>query len=207
MQVTVTIAPGFGSAAVAVLATSKRTTTVTSAIRMTASIPVPWSLIRRATHAILPEMRVSSGMYLVFIAVPLIELALLLQVGAWIGPVPTIALVIVTAIAGASLARWQGLSAIERAKSMAQAGQLPAGPVFDGILILVAALLLLTPGILTDAVGFFLLVPLTRRWLVVLIRKRIEVAEGPGETREPKQPPPSDPGGGKIIDQDGNIVG
>ena len=75
-----------------------------------------------------------------------------------------------------------------------------------------AAALLLTPGILTDAIGFFLLVPLTRRWIVVLIRKRIRFAEGAadgaGEPAEPRKPPPStDPGGGKIIDQDGNIVG
>ncbi|MEN8148853.1 MAG: FxsA family protein [Planctomycetota bacterium] len=152
-------------------------------------------------------MRVSSGMYLVFIAVPLIELALLIQVGSWIGTGPTIGLVVVTAIAGASLARWQGLSAIERARSMANAGQLPAGPVFDGILILAAALLLLTPGILTDVVGFLLLVPFVRRRILVLIRKRIEAAEGPREKAEPAEPPPSSPGGGKVIDQDGNIVG
>ena len=147
-------------------------------------------------------------MYVVFIAVPLIELALLIQVGALIGTVPTIALVVTTAIVGVSLARWQGLSAIERMRSMATAGQVPAGPVFDGILILVAAALLLTPGILTDAVGFFLLVPLTRRWLVALIRKRIRLVEGAGEPAEPrKRPPRTDSSDGKIIDQDGNIVG
>lgn len=155
-------------------------------------------------------MRNSSGMYLVFIAVPLIELALLIQVGSLIGTWPTIALVVATAVVGVSLARMQGLSAIERARSMSQAGQLPAGPVFDGILILVAAALLLTPGILTDAVGFLLLAPFVRRRIAVLVRRRLDPAESGAEGPQgPAGTPPSprsDSAGGKVIDQDGNIL-
>jgi len=144
------------------------------------------------------------GLYLLFIAVPLVELGLLLQVGAWIGTGPTIALVVVTAIAGASLARWQGLSAIERARTMAAAGRLPAGPVFDGILILLAAALLLTPGILTDIVGFLLLVPGARRFVLRRIRKKVEAAEGSPGKVAPERPAPD--GEAKVIDQDGKTV-
>jgi len=144
------------------------------------------------------------GLYILFIAVPLLELWVLIEVGSRIGTGPTIGLVVVTAIAGASLARWQGLSAIERMRTMSRAGKIPAEPVFDGILILLAAALLLTPGILTDILGFALLVPLTRRIIRARIRKRIEGMEGPDVKVEPETPSPG--GRAKVIDQDGKIV-
>jgi UPF0716 protein FxsA len=144
------------------------------------------------------------GLYILFIAVPLLELWILIEVGSRIGTVPTIGLVVVTAILGASLARWQGLSALERMRTMSQAGKIPAEPVFDGILILLAAALLLTPGILTDLIGFALLVPLTRRIIRAQIRKRIEVVEGPDDRVGPERPSPG--GRSKVIDQDGKIV-
>lgn len=141
------------------------------------------------------------GIYLLFIGVPLIELALLLQIGAWIGALPTIALVVLTAVVGVSLARWQGLETMRRMQEKTRSGQIPAEAVLDGVMILVAAALLLTPGVLTDAVGFLLLVPGTRRIATKQIQRRIRAAEGPAETASERPRTKA-----KVIDQDGNIV-
>ena len=71
---------------------------------------------------------------------------------------PTLLLLVVTGLLGAFLARRQGLGALHAAQEQMQRGELPAGPILDGVLILVAAILLITPGVLTDALGFLLLV-------------------------------------------------
>ncbi|MEM1063508.1 MAG: FxsA family protein [Planctomycetota bacterium] len=93
---------------------------------------------------------------------PLAELALLLTVGQAIGVLPTVAIVLVTGVVGASLARAEGLRTLFEFQRQASSGTIPAGPLADGAMILVAAALLLTPGMLTDAVGFGLLVPPVR---------------------------------------------
>jgi UPF0716 protein FxsA len=95
---------------------------------------------------------------LLFIVVPALELALLIELGGWIGAVPTLLLLVATGLVGAFFARQQGLVALRAAQEQMQRGELPAGPMVDGMLILVAAVLLITPGILTDALGFLLLV-------------------------------------------------
>jgi UPF0716 protein FxsA len=100
-----------------------------------------------------------------FVLVPLVELALLVQVGQWVGVLPTVGLVAVTGLAGAALARSQGLRALGDLRREAAAGRVPAGSFLDGASILVGGLLLLTPGILSDALGFALLLPPTRRVL------------------------------------------
>lgn len=100
---------------------------------------------------------------LLFTLVPLLELWLLVEIGRRIGFLPTLAIVLATGILGAALARQQGLQTIARVRAEAAAGGLPAEPLLDGLLILIAAAVLLTPGIVTDAVGFALLVPATRR--------------------------------------------
>jgi UPF0716 protein FxsA len=100
---------------------------------------------------------------LLFTIIPLIELMLLIWIGdqtVWWVPV---LMVIVTGLAGAALARWQGWRAIERIQSEMRQGRMPAGAVVDGVMILAAGLLLITPGVLTDAVGFALLTPPLRR--------------------------------------------
>ena len=102
---------------------------------------------------------------LLFVTVPLAELALLIWVGGQVGLAVTVTLVIVTGILGASLARWQGLATLARFQSRLGAGELPAEDLIDGILILVAGAVLLTPGLLTDCAGFLLLVPVVRRWI------------------------------------------
>lgn len=95
---------------------------------------------------------------LLFILVPALELALLIELGSRLGTAPTLLLLALTGILGAFLARRQGLGALRAAQEQMQRGELPAGPIVDGILILVAAVLLITPGVMTDALGFLLLV-------------------------------------------------
>ena len=85
-----------------------------------------------------------------FIGVPLIEIALFIQVGGIIGLWPTIAVVIFTAVAGAALLRHQGLGALSRLQESLERGEAPLDPVFDGFCLLAAGMLLLTPGFFTD---------------------------------------------------------
>ncbi len=99
---------------------------------------------------------------LLFTVVPLIELYLLITIGGVIGVMPTIAIVIGTGVLGAWLARWQGLAVLRRISDEMAAGRLPTDALIDGLLILVAAAVLLTPGLLTDSLGFLLLVPASR---------------------------------------------
>ena len=100
-----------------------------------------------------------------FIGVPLIEIALFIQVGGFIGLWPTIAIVIVTAVTGTALIRRQGISTLQRAQQEMEEQRLPLRELFDGVCLLFAGALLLTPGFLTDAVGFALLIPPLRHLL------------------------------------------
>ncbi|MEX1097398.1 MAG: FxsA family protein [Planctomycetales bacterium] len=99
---------------------------------------------------------------LVFTLVPFVELALLIYVGDRIGLLWTIALVLGTGIAGAALAKHQGLRVWRRVRDEVSGNRLPGGALLDGFLILVAGLLLITPGLITDALGFSLLIPAVR---------------------------------------------
>lgn len=104
-------------------------------------------------------------LFLFFIAVPIAEIALFIQAGEMIGTLPTIAITIGTAIAGSFLMRVQGFATMSRFFEAANRGEMPITPVIDGIGILSAGLLLLTPGLLTDTVGLLLFVPPVRRGL------------------------------------------
>jgi UPF0716 protein FxsA len=105
---------------------------------------------------------------LALIGVPILEIAVFIQAGKWIGLWPTVGIVILTAVVGTALLRIQGLSTIARARESLEAGQLPVAEVFDGLCLLIGGALLLTPGFITDALGFLLLIPpvrlLLRRW-------------------------------------------
>ena len=96
---------------------------------------------------------------LLFTVVPLVELFLLVKLGTVIGIGPTVLVVIGTGVLGASLARWQGLGVLRRVSEDLAQGRLPADALIDGLLILIAGAVLLTPGLITDALGFLLLVP------------------------------------------------
>ena len=113
---------------------------------------------------------------LLFIVVPIIELILLVQLGQLVGTLPTVALIILTGVLGAFLARRQGLQVLGRMRAQLQGGELPAEAIFDGAIILVAAAFLMTPGILTDTVGFVCLIPATRRLIRRMIWSRLDRA-------------------------------
>ncbi len=98
-----------------------------------------------------------------FVAVPLVEIAAFVEVGGWIGLWPTLAVVVATAVAGSALLRVQGLAVWQRVRQSLARNEMPVAEAVDGLCLLVAATLLLTPGFVTDVVGFALLVPPFRR--------------------------------------------
>ncbi len=102
---------------------------------------------------------------LLFVCTPLVELALLLRIGRTAGPLPTLGLVIVTGVLGAALARKQGITAWRRLQTEVTAGRMPGAELVDALLIFIAGVVLVTPGLITDVVGFALLVPAVRRRL------------------------------------------
>ena len=116
---------------------------------------------------------------LAFIFVPVMELYILIEAGRIVGIGPTIALIMLTGIAGAWLARSQGVAILRRIQDETARGQMPAATLIDGALVLVGGLLLLTPGFFTDLLGFSFLVPSTRdlwrnalnRWLEKQVRQ------------------------------------
>ncbi|MEQ8746398.1 FxsA family protein [Pyruvatibacter sp.] len=102
---------------------------------------------------------------LAFVGIPLIEIALFIEIGGAIGTVATIAIVIATAVLGASLLRQQGMSTARMAQTKLSRGEMPVEQAFDGMFLVFAGGLLLTPGFMTDAIGFSLFVPQIRGWL------------------------------------------
>ncbi|MGB0681313.1 MAG: FxsA family protein [Magnetovibrionaceae bacterium] len=96
---------------------------------------------------------------ILMIGIPIAEIAVFIQVGDLIGLWPTLASVIITAIIGTSLLRYQGFQTLAKVQNSLDQGELPMAAVFDGLCLLVAGALLLTPGFLTDAIGFALFVP------------------------------------------------
>lgn len=110
---------------------------------------------------------------LLFTVVPLVELYLLIEVGRHIGVGATIAIVVLTGLLGAWLARLQGLAVVRQVQHSLAAGQIPTDAIVDGVLILLAAAVLLTPGLITDSVGFLLLIPAGRKLVRRTVRKKM----------------------------------
>lgn len=102
-------------------------------------------------------------LFLLFVVLPAVELSLLIEIGSRIGTVETLLLIVVTGMVGASLARHQGLQVLRSVEIETAQGRLPGEALADGMIILLAAALLVTPGVLTDIAGFLCLVPVTRR--------------------------------------------
>ena len=126
---------------------------------------------------------------LLFFTVPLVEIVVLLEVGAIVGVLPTIALVVLTAVIGAGLIRAQGLSTLRRVQQELARGELPAVAIIEAALLLVAGALLLTPGFVTDTIGFLILVPpLRRRAIQSFLARRVAAAAAPrqGDPRGPR---------------------
>ncbi len=113
-------------------------------------------------------------LFLLFIGVPIIEIALFIQVGGVIGLWPTLAIVVLTAFLGTSLMRAQGIMTLNRLQEALATGGNPTDPMAQGAMILVAGVLLLTPGFFTDAIGFALLIPPVRVALMRWIAARLD---------------------------------
>ena len=116
-------------------------------------------------------------LFLLFLAVPLIEIALFIQVGGFIGLWWTLGIVILTAVLGAALVRSQGLAVLSQIGSSIGQMQDPTEPLAHGAMILFSGALLLTPGFFTDIVGFLLLVPGVRGWIFKQIRDRLQIVQ------------------------------
>ena len=126
-------------------------------------------------------------LFLAFTIIPVAEIYLMIQIGSVFGVLTSVALVVLTGILGAYLARIQGLQTLFRIQKSIQEGRLPSSELLDALLIGVAGLVLLTPGFLTDTVGFVLLIPSTRNmikyWLQAKIKiKTQDTAERPEDT-------------------------
>jgi UPF0716 protein FxsA len=119
-------------------------------------------------------MNVLGRLALLFVIVPIVELVLLIQIGQVVGLLPTLLLVVTTGVGGAMLARAEGLRVLFQVQRELASGRLPGQALLDGISVLVGGAFLLTPGILTDVVGFSLLFPLSRRWIQRRVRASLE---------------------------------
>lgn len=153
-------------------------------------------------------MNLFSLLLLAFIAVPVTEIYLFIEVGGLIGAGWTVAIVILTAILGAGMLRQQGLSTLMRAREQMDQSRLPALEMVEGLILVFCGALLLTPGFFTDAVGFLLLLPAVRRYLASMAVSRLVVvgANAAGDSaRDPFQRaaqgrPTGRPGPGDVID-------
>ena len=127
-------------------------------------------------------------LFAIFIVVPLLEIYAFIHVGSLIGAVPTLALIVLTALVGALLVRWQGLKVILDARQSLARDELPVSAAVHGGLLLLSGFLLVTPGFVTDAAGFVLLVPQVRavvakrawHWLEIRTKARAQSASRDG---------------------------
>ena len=118
-----------------------------------------------------------------FIAVPIIEIALFIQIGGFLGLFPTLAVVLITAIAGTYLVRAQGLSVLSQLQSRFREMNDPSEPLAHGAMILFSGALLLTPGFFTDFIGFLLLIPNVRTTVFQKVKERINIQKSNFETQ------------------------
>lgn len=112
--------------------------------------------------------------FLLFTLVTLVELAILVPLSSAIGILPTLAMVVVTGLLGAWLAKREGVRVLSQAQQRLQRGEMPTSELLDGVCVLIAGAFLMTPGVLTDVVGFLLLTPAGRRPLHTLSKRWME---------------------------------
>ena len=115
-----------------------------------------------------------SYLIVLFIGLPIVELALLFELHGAVGFLPTVMLVLLTGVVGAALVRRQGLATLLKIQREMSVGNVPAPQMMDGVMILLAGALLVTPGLITDVTGFLLLVPYVREHIRLWIGKMIE---------------------------------
>ena len=114
-------------------------------------------------------------LFLAFTIIPIIEIYLLIEIGSMFGALTAVTLVILTGFLGAFLARMQGLQTLYRIQESLREGKMPSGELLDALLIVIAGIVLLTPGFITDSAGFLLLIPATRNSLKYWLRRQIEL--------------------------------
>lgn len=131
-------------------------------------------------------------LFILLVTVPIIEIALFIEIGGWLGTWPTIGIVVLTAILGSVLLRRQGLAALGNLQSRLQRGESPEHLLADGAMILVAGVLLMTPGFFTDALGLALLFPGVRQRIWGWISSRMTVVSFGAANMH--SPPPADNG-------------
>lgn len=117
-----------------------------------------------------------------FIIIPIIEIFLFMRIGALIGVMPTLGMIILTAVIGVSMLKMQGLSTLQRAQNNLQENKIPATELIEGIILLLCGALLLTPGFFTDAIGFLMLVPHIRRAAakIIIEKGKLQIMNGSG---------------------------
>ena len=125
---------------------------------------------------------------LIFLVVPIVEIYLLIQLGGVIGALWTVLLVVLTAVIGVQLLKSQGMATLTRAQQKMHNGEMPAQELLEGLALVVAGAFLLTPGFVTDSLGFLLLLPPTRMVLIAYLSRhlmasgRFVVTGGPGSS-------------------------
>lgn len=135
-------------------------------------------------------------LFLALVLVPIIEIALFIEMGQWIGTWPTVGIVVATAFLGTVLLRAQGFAAIARLQQRLAEGEDPSDTLAHGALILVSGIVLVTPGFFTDAIGFLLLVPAVRRMVIRSLARRfahavitrVELSRA-GQAHDPRSDP------------------
>ena len=131
-------------------------------------------------------------LFLFFVLVPLVDITLLVLLSRHIPISVVIAIAILTGFIGAKLTRSQGTKAIQAFQTSTAQGRMPHAELVNGLLILIAGAVLLTPGFLTDAIGFLLLIPKTRsiaqRQVMSLLAKRFNISPSPSASENPSQP-------------------
>ena len=113
-------------------------------------------------------------LFFLFVAIPIIEIGLFIQVGGFLGLWPTLAIVILTALVGTTLMRAQGMAALQKLQTNIETGGNTADPIANGAFILIAGLLLLTPGFFTDTIGLALLIPPLRQKLISAVAAQLK---------------------------------
>lgn len=120
-------------------------------------------------------------LFLCFTLIPMVELYLLIKVGTVIGGFNTILLVILSGFAGAWLARMEGMNTMFKVRQALNEGIMPAEELIDALIILIAGLVLITPGLLTDTFGLLLLWPVTRKKFKQFLRRKFDEMQARGD--------------------------
>lgn len=145
-------------------------------------------------------------LFALFVGVPILEIALFIQVGGWLGLWPTLGIVILTALAGTLLLRTQGVQTLGRLQSSVSEGKNPMDPIAHGALILIAAVLLLTPGFFTDITGLSLLIPTVRKYLIKSGANKFATKGFVFASGQQAGPPPNHPANADTVDGEFEVV-